>query len=156
MLKLELAYGKLDEARELFREYQTLLGLDLCFQNFEEELATLPGKYAQPSGRLYVASVDGCLAGCIALRELTCGCCEMKRLYVRDAFRGQKIGRALVGRIITDAEEIGYSRMVLDTYAETMKEAVGLYRSFGFTETEAYYLNPNVGVLFLGLNLRQS
>lgn len=154
MLKLELAYGRLDEVRELFREYQTTLGLDLCFQDFEGELASLPGKYAGPRGRLYIASVGGELAGCIALRAFAGRCCEMKRLYVREKFRGQKIGAALVEKIISAAKEIGYNRMVLDTYAGTMKDAVSLYRGFGFAETEPYYDNPNEGAFFLGLNLR--
>lgn len=153
-MKIELAYDKLDDIKTLFREYQESLGLDLCFQNFEDELATLPGKYSRPGGRLYLASVEGNAAGCIALRGLDDGCCEMKRLYVRGKFRGLKLGQALVEKIIADAREIGYSRMVLDTYAETMKSAVALYRGFGFSETEPYYNNPHEGVLFLSLELR--
>lgn len=153
MLTVELAYGRLDDVRELFREYQTTQGLDLCFQGFEEEMASLPGKYAPPGGRLYIAAADGEPAGCIALRGLADGCCEMKRLYVRERFRGRKIGAALVEKIISDAKGIGYDRMVLDTYAGTMKDAVSLYRGFGFAETEPYYNNPNEDVLFLGLNL---
>lgn len=153
MLTIELAYDRLDEVKELFREYQALLELDLCFQNFEAELAELPGKYAMPGGRLYVASYDGRPAGCIALRGLDGGGCEMKRLYVRGAFRGQKVGRSLAEKIIGDAREIGYSHMLLDTYAERMKDAVALYRKFGFTETEAYYNNPHAGVLYMRLEL---
>jgi len=154
MLKIELAYNNLNLVRELFREYQATLGLDLCFQNFEEELAALPGKYAPPGGRLYLASAVGGLAGCIALRGLDCGCCEMKRLYVREKYRGYGVGRALAEKIIADAGEMGYSRMVLDTYAGLMKAAVTLYRGLGFTETGPYYDNPNEGVLYLELKLR--
>lgn len=154
MLKLELAYDRLDEVREMFREYQVTMGLDLCFQNFEDELASLPGKYAQPDGRLYLAAFGGEIAGCVALRKFAGDVCEMKRLYVRDKFRGKQIGRALVEKIISDARAIGYGSMVLDTYKDTMREAVSLYRRYGFTETAPYYNNPDGGVLFLELDLR--
>lgn len=154
MLKLELAYDRLDEVREMFREYQVTMGLDLCFQNFEDELASLPGKYAQPEGRLYLAAFGGEIAGCVALRKFAGDVCEMKRLYVRDKFRGKQIGRALVEKIISDARAIGYGSMVLDTYKDTMREAVSLYRRYGFTETAPYYNNPDGGVIFLELDLR--
>lgn len=149
MLIIEPGYDRLDEVKEMFREYQVKMGLDLCFQNFEDELACLPGKYALPEGRLYLACFDGELAGCIALRRFDETTCEMKRLYVRDRFRGKKIGMELVSLIISDAREIGYSRMVLDTYGGVMRAAVSMYRKFGFTETKPYYNNPNEGVLFL-------
>ena len=105
----------LSQVREIFREYQASLGVDLCFQNFEEELATLPGKYAPPQGRLYLAYVDGQLAGCIALRRFEENHCEMKRLYLRPQFRGQNMGKKLAEKVIGDARQIGYSQMCLDT-----------------------------------------
>lgn len=144
---------EIDAARELFREYESWLGLDLCFQGFEAELATLPGKYAQPDGRLLLAYTDDKLAGCIALRKLEDGVCEMKRLFVRDEFRGQKIGIALIERVINDAREIGYAKMRLDTSTLKMKKAISLYESYGFTRIAPYYENPHPGVLFMELIL---
>ncbi len=140
-------------ARELFREYEAWLGLDLCFQGFEQELAALPGKYALPDGRLYLAYSDGELAGCIAMRKLEDGICEMKRLFVRDGFRGAGIGVQLIERLIADARETGYVRMRLDTFPPKMGKAVSLYESHGFVPIEAYYDNPNEGVLFMELAL---
>lgn len=148
MLVIEPGYDRLDAVKELFREYQETMGLDLCFQNFEDELASLPGRYAPPEGRLYLAYFNGVLAGCIALRKFDKTTCEMKRLYVRDSFRGKKIGMELVSLVISDALEIGYGRMVLDTYEDVMRDAVSMYRKFGFTETEPYYNNPGGGALF--------
>lgn len=140
-------------AREIFREYEAWLGLDLCFQGFEDELRNLPGKYAPPKGRLLLAEVDGEIAGCIALRELEPGICEMKRLFVRDSFRGQRIGQQLIERLIADAREIGYKRMRLDTFPPKMGKAVQLYESYGFVTIPPYYNNPNEGVLFMELTL---
>ncbi|MFN0139961.1 MAG: GNAT family N-acetyltransferase [Pyrinomonadaceae bacterium] len=140
-------------ARELFREYEAELDLDLCFQGFEAELATLPGKYAPPDGRLLLAYSDDKLAGCIAMRKLEDGVCEMKRLFVRDKFRGQKIGIALIERVINDAREIGYAKMRLDTSTLKMKKAISLYESYGFVEITPYYENPHPGVLFMELAL---
>lgn len=144
---------EIDAARELFREYEAWLGLDLCFQGFEAELATLPGKYARPDGRLLLACTGDKLAGCIALRKLEEGVCEMKRLFVRDEFRGSRIGVALIERLIADAREVGYSKMRLDTYPPKMGKAVKLYESHGFVEIEPYYKNPHPGVLFMELIL---
>jgi putative acetyltransferase len=141
-----------DEVRALFREYQAELGVDLCFQGFDRELADLPGEYGPPHGSLLVASVDGTLAGCVALRRLGDGVCEMKRLYVRPAFRGQRVGRALAESVIAAARERGYRRMRLDTLP-SMAEASALYRSLGFTEIEPYYRNPVPGARFLELEL---
>jgi putative acetyltransferase len=140
-------------AREIFREYEKWLGLDLCFQGFEDELKNLPGKYAPPSGRLYLAEVDGSVAGCIALRPLDLGICEMKRLFVREGFRGRHIGKLLIERLIEDAREMGYRKMRLDTFPPKMAKAVQLYESYGFHEIPPYYNNPNEGVLFMELKL---
>ena len=221
-------------AREIFREYEAWLGLDLCFQGFEDELKNLPGKYAPPAGRLYLAWAatdvptlssrsktatpveDGGLsgvhasslssrsetatpvedrglsgvhapslssrsrtatpvedrglngvdipaedrglndlevAGCIALRPLGPKVCEMKRLFVRDQFRGMQIGRLLIERVIADAKEIGYDAMRLDTFPPKMGKAVRLYESYGFREIAPYYDNPNEGVLFMELSM---
>ncbi len=137
------------DARALFREYEEWLGMSLCFQNFEEEVATLPGKYAPPTGRLYVAYDNGAPIGCIALRQIAPGVCEMKRLYLRDAARGQGVGLRLIDQIIADALEIGYEKMRLDTYPPKMGKAVSLYEAHGFYEIPAYYDNPHDGVLYM-------
>ena len=152
-LQVEPAYDKLDTVKELFVEYQAAIGLDLSFQKFGDELASLPGKYSLPHGRLYIASVDDSSAGCIALRAINKKHCEMKRLYVRTPFRGLGIGRALAEKVIADAETMGYNRMLLDTLP-SMPEAISLYRKLGFVEIEAYCHNPYAGVVYLGLALR--
>ena len=141
------------EAARLFREYEAWLGLDLCFQGFEAELASLPGKYAAPDGRLLLALHDGRTAGCIALRKLDEGICEMKRLYIRDQFRGKKLGVGLIDTLICAAREIGYLKLRLDTYPPKMAKAVDLYRSYGFVEIPPYYDNPHDNVLFMELLL---
>lgn len=141
------------QAKSLFREYESWLDMDLCFQGFEEELAELPGKYAGPNGRLLLAYSNNKLAGCIALRPLEADVCEMKRLFVRDGFRGQQIGLQLIERLIADAREIGYKKMRLDTYPPKMGNAVKLYESHGFREIPPYYDNPHEGVLYLELDL---
>ena len=144
------------QARILFREYETWLAMDLCFQNFEKEVAELPGKYAPPSGRLYLAYLDNKLAGCIAMRSLGDGICEMKRLFVRDGFRGASIGVRLIERLIDEARIEGYERMRLDTFPPKMGKAVGLYESHGFRSIPPYYDNPHQGVLFMELNLNSA
>lgn len=142
------------EARTLFREYEAWLGMSLCFQDFENEVASLPGKYAMPKGRLLLAYSDDELAGCIALRPLNeDGVCEMKRLFVRDDFRGQRIGVQLIERLVADAREIGYTAMRLDTLPPKMGKAVKLYESHGFVPIPPYYDNPYDGVLFMELDL---
>jgi carbonic anhydrase len=143
----------IDAARMLFREYEAALGLDLCFQGFEDELRGLPGKYAPPDGRLFLAYSDNDLAGCIALRKLGGGVCEMKRLFVRETFRGRHIGNELIGKLINEARDAGYSKMRLDTYPAKMEKAVDLYRSYGFHKIPPYYENPHDGVLFMELDL---
>ncbi len=140
------------DVKTLFTEYAASLGIDLGYQNFDDEFASLPGKYARPYGRLYLAFVDGALAGCIAMRKLNETRAEMKRLYVRPIFRGAKLGLALVTKVIEDAREIGYCELVLDTLA-TMNRAQDLYRGLGFVETQAYYDTPVEGTMFLRLAL---
>jgi ribosomal protein S18 acetylase RimI-like enzyme len=146
------AYDHLDEVRELFQEYQQSLGIDLCFQNYEEELLTLPGKYAQPDGRLFLIKIEDEVAGCIALRRFDEKRCEMKRLYIRPGFRGHHCGQALVEKIIDEAKIIGYEEMVLDTLS-SLKSAVSLYLKNGFTEVSPYYQNPLDDVLYFKLRL---
>lgn len=137
------------DARGLFRDYETWLGMSLCFQSFEEEVATLPGRYARPGGRLYVAYIDAKPVGCIALREIAPGTCEMKRLYLREAARGEGVGVRLIEQVIADAKELGYDRMRLDTYPPKMGKAVSLYEAHGFYEIPAYYDNPYEGVMYM-------
>ena len=141
------------QARGLFREYESWLGLDLCFQNFEKELAELPGAYSPPTGRLLLAYENDQLAGCVALRKLSDGVCEMKRLFLRPQFHGGGRGRELAEVIIAEARSAGYERMRLDTLPEQMGKAISLYRSLGFKEIEAYYSNPVAGALFMELVL---
>ena len=141
------------QARELFLEYAQSLGFSLCFQNFDKELAALPGDYAPPGGRLLLAEYECQLAGCVALHKLDSRVCEMKRLYLRPQFRGKGIGRALAERIIAEALQIGYQRMRLDTVEPVMKDAVEMYRKLGFKEIAPYCANPIAGTLYMELQL---
>jgi putative acetyltransferase len=143
----------ISQARELFLEYAQSLGFSLCFQNFDKELATLPGDYAPPDGRLLLAEYKGQLAACVALHKLEDDICEMKRLYLRPQFRGKGLGRALADRIITEARQIGYRRMRLDTVEPVMKDAVAMYRRLGFQEIAPYCENPIAGALYMELLL---
>ncbi|MBM4162457.1 MAG: GNAT family N-acetyltransferase [Ignavibacteria bacterium] len=142
-----------DLARDLFREYQSSLGIDLCFQEFDKELAELPGEYSPPDGRLILGYWASDLAGCVALRKIDDATCEMKRLYVRPAFRGKKIGRTLAEIIIGEARRMGYARMRLDSLP-SMKEAIALYRSLGFRAIGPYRYNPIEGSMFMELDLK--
>ena len=140
-------------ARVLFTEYGSSIGFSLCFQSFEDELASLPGKYAPPQGRLLLARASGEFLGCVALRPLDDKTCEMKRLYTRPAARGAGVGKALVDAIIAAAREIGYTRMRLDTVPSVMASAVKMYRALGFREIPPYAENPVAGAIFLELKL---
>jgi len=144
---------QIEQARELFLEYAQSLGFSLCFQNFDQELADLPGDYAPPAGRLLLAEFEAQLAGCVALHKLDAAICEMKRLYLRPQFRGKGLGRLLAEKIITEARLIGYERMRLDTVEPMMKDAVAMYRRLGFKPIAPYRPNPNPGVLYLELQL---
>jgi ribosomal protein S18 acetylase RimI-like enzyme len=138
--------------KRLFVEYAQSLNVDLCFQSFDEELAELPGAYAGESGRLLLAEIDGNAVGCVGLRKLSDGVCEMKRLYVNPNVRGMRIGRLLANEIIARGRQLGYERIRLDTLP-SMQMAIGMYRSLGFVEIEPYCNNPVPGALFLELQL---
>src|SRR5436190_15168206 len=141
-------------AHRLFEEYAESLGFSLCFQDFDQELADLPGKYSAPGGRLLLAYVDKHLAGCIALRKHDSDTCEMKRLFLRPGFRGMGLGKALVVKIIDEARSIGYKRMCLDTIPGKMDSAIALYEAFGFRDISPYYDNPVAGARFMQKDLR--
>ena len=141
------------QARQLFEEYAAGLGISLCFQNFDQELAELPGGYAPPSGRLLLAEEGNEVMGCVALRKIADGVGEMKRLYVRPAFRGRGLGRTLTEKLIAEAVLIGYTSMRLDTLPGKMDQAIAMYRSLGFQEIAPYYKNPVAGATFMELVL---
>lgn len=145
--------AQIEETRRLFREYEAWLGIDLCFQSFEEELENLPGKYAAPSGRLFLALVNEKVAGCIALRKIDGEICEMKRLFVREEFRGSGSGRMLIEKLTEEARAIGYRKMRLDTLPDKMPKAVELYRFYGFREIASYYESPHKTTIFMEKDL---
>jgi ribosomal protein S18 acetylase RimI-like enzyme len=147
---------EIETLRGLMREYASVLGVDLCFQNFEHELATLPGEYAPPRGALFLANVNGKAAGCVALRPLDSAdypnAAEMKRLYVRDRYRGSGLGRELAEAALDAAREAGYSCVLLDTL-DDMEAARSLYEDLGFHEIPPYYHNPIPGAHYLKCDL---
>lgn len=148
--------SELAETRRIFQEYAASLQVDLCFQDFDNELANLPGDYAAPRGTLLTALVNGAVAGCCALRPLDAtdyaNACEMKRLYVRPTFRGLGLGRDLAERILDAARQVGYDCVLLDTLDE-MEAARALYQDLGFEEIPPYYHNPNAGAHYLKADL---
>jgi putative acetyltransferase len=148
MIIRSASQADLDEIRVMMREYAAWLEVDLCFQNFEDELAGLPGDYAPPRGRLLIAES----AGCVALRAINEETCEMKRLYVRPEYRGSGLGRRLIVAIMDEARAIGYARMRLDTMPK-MDSAQRLYASLGFRDIAAYRYNPEPGARFLEVEL---
>lgn len=140
---------ELDIIRDLFREYEKELNEDICFQSFEEELKDPLKKYGLPDGDLMLAYWNDEIAGCIALKKMKeTGSCEMKRLYVRPAFRKNKIGRILIEELLNSANERSYKKMRLDTF-EKLQAAVHLYKQFGFENISAYYNNPLKGVVYM-------
>jgi GNAT superfamily N-acetyltransferase len=143
-------------AADLFREYEASLEVDLCFQNFDAEVAGLPGEYTAPGGQLVLAYVDGELAGCGAMRAIGdtdyANACEMKRVFVRPAFRGCGLGRALAQRLLDEGRRAGYSAMLLDTL-DDMEAARELYATLGFEEIPPYYFNPIAGAHYLKADL---
>ncbi|MGI8838511.1 MAG: GNAT family N-acetyltransferase [Pyrinomonadaceae bacterium] len=146
---------EIQQARQLFEEYAAGLGISLCFQNFDKELADLPGGYAPPSGRLFLAIEGDEVMGCVALRKFGEGVAEMKRLYVRPAFRGCGLGRTLTEKLIVEALLIGYTSLRLDTLPGKMDQAIAMYRSLGFHEIAPYYKNPVEGATFMELILSE-
>ena len=142
--------------QQLFREYSAWLGVNLCFQNFDKELAELPGEYVPPRGRLWLAVENDQIAGCVALRRIGEGTGEMKRLYVRPEFRGKGLGRTLTEAIIEAARAIGYQRLRLDTLPGKMDQAIAMYRSLGFKDIERYYDNPYDTAAYMELILDES
>jgi ribosomal protein S18 acetylase RimI-like enzyme len=151
-IKIIPAYDEIESIKTLFTEYTQMLGVNLDFQNYEKELEQLPGKYALPDGRLYIAYAENKATGCIALRRINDTICEMKRLYVRPEFREQKIGQMLADQLIEDATKLKYDYMVLDTLG-TLKSAITLYKKLGFYEIEPYYQNPLDNVIYMRLKL---
>lgn len=145
---------EIEAVRSLFREYEAFLDVDLCFQRFEEELAGLPGEFAPPWGDLLIGLDEAKVLGCVAVRKLDDGVCEMKRLFVRPEARRAGLGRQLAGEIIAVARELGYALMRLDTL-DRLREAMRLYASLGFRRTAPYYENPLPGVVYWALTLKE-
>lgn len=142
----------LAEIRVLFREYAESLGFHLCFQDFDREMAELPGRYTPREGRLLIAKWSGEIAGCVAMKQLGPGLCEMKRFFVRPTYRGKGIGQAVANAIIEESRKAGYEKMRLDT-VPSMQSAIRIYESLGFKDTEPYVFNPVPGVRYLELRL---
>lgn len=145
--------SQIETVRALFTEYAESLGFSLCFQGFDQELAELPGAYVPPRGRLLLATVDGQPAGCVALRPESGDTCELKRLYVRPAFRATGLGRQLMDRMLAEARGAGYRHMRLDTVVGKMDKAIAMYRRYGFKEIEPTGKHPVPGSIFMELEL---
>lgn len=152
LLDLASSQERLEDVRTLFLEYANSLDVDLCFQNFDEELSNLPGDYSLPGGALILALDNDTAIGCIALRRITAFICEMKRLYVKPASRGSGVGKLLVESILERARILGYRTIRLDTLPQ-MKIAISMYRKLGFKEIESYRHNPEPEALFLELDI---
>ncbi len=154
-LIIPLKTNEINEVRKLFIEYQKELGHDLCFQDFRNELDTLPGKYKEPDGHLLLLKDEQneTIAGCIALKKFEKDICEMKRLYVKPQFRHKGYGRILVTEMLNVAREKGYKEMILDTL-EILKPAIQLYKKFGFKITKPYYHNPLEGVVYMSKEIK--
>ena len=145
---------QLEQVRSLFGEYRVQLPVEYCFRSYDAEVAGLPGEYSPPKGALLLATVVGQPVGCVALRPFPSdGACEMKRLYVRPAFRGDKLGRKLAERVMAEARRLGYSRMRLDSYLVLMGSAVALYRKLGFREVSPEPMEPVEGLIYMELGL---
>jgi len=145
---------QLEQVRSLFGEYRAQLPVEYCFQSFDDEVAGLPGEYASPKGVLLLATIVGQPVGCVALRPFPLeGACEMKRLYVRPAFRGDKLGKKLAERVMEEARRRGYSRMRLDSYLALMGSAVALYRKLGFREVSPEPMEAVEGLIYMELTL---
>ena len=155
IIRQALTEPDIQRAHELFAEYASWIEISLCFQNFDQELAGLPGDYAPPNGRLFLAVDDNDVMGCVALRKIGDGVGEMKRLYVRPEFRGRGLGRILTEKLIAEAKQIGYARLRLDTLPGKMDQAIAMYHSFGFREIAPYYKNPVADATFMELLLDQ-
>ena len=134
-------------AVELFKEYAAALGVDLCFQNFDQELQTLPQKYGLPTGALWLLEVEGHFVGCVAIYQINASTCELKRMYVQPAHRGQKWGETLLQTALETAEKMGYQTMQLDSL-QRLTSAIKLYQRFGFKEIEPYNFNPEPDVVY--------
>ncbi|HSY11769.1 MAG TPA: GNAT family N-acetyltransferase [Verrucomicrobiae bacterium] len=145
---------QLEQVRNLFRDYRAELAVEPCFKSFDEEIDNLPGVYSPPGGKLLLALVLGQPIGCVGLRPFPKqGCCEMKRLYVRPTFRGDKIGRKLAERILEDARQMGYSSMRLDSHLPSMQSAIAMYRKLGFHEVSPDPLEPIPGLIYMETQL---
>ncbi len=145
---------ELEQVKQLFREYAAWLSVDLSFQRFEEEMLALPENYSAPVGALFMAKVDGQPAGCVAVRRFDNTTCEMKRLFVRDAYKGHGVGKTLAAKAIEAGKELGYQRMLLDTLAH-MRPAIELYTALGFQPIAAYYDNPISNAVYLSMMLEE-
>ncbi len=144
--------SNLESVKTLFEEYANSLGVDLSFQGFQDELKNLPGDYVKPGGSIILAKVEGLPAGCVAMKKIDSNICEMKRLYLREQYKGFGLGKDLALKIIERARELGYSYMRLDTLP-TMDKAQKLYKALGFYDIDAYVFNPIEGTRFLELKL---